>query len=394
MSFPILIYLLLIPFQSVLIFSNDSIEINLPTFVGALITPFIILSRKYVLPKSFKYLLILIFWFATINFIKLGLDKTIFSIFQLLTATIPAISFYLYYDKKLFKRFIKILKFQLLFFIPLILRDYGLFNFEILDIIFQEISYSTRSEYFEINRSRASFNESSYFGIYLTVVYFMFEYLKVNFFWRILILLEILTTFSFGCFILIFLVYIYKFFRETNVKDIIKTITLSFIFFLFVNYITSNKLSFIINERVITSYDALVYGKLTGSEGARINSLPIAFNFAFESYNNFFFGEGFATNRDWLKNRFGHEKLNQFGEGHIFNTFSAVIFHGGIVALILYLFFLFSLFKNIKIKYDFLLIFIYVHFVYSGLQSYYLWMFIFLFNNIIRPNLYLSTKNE
>lgn len=164
--------------------------------------------------------------------------------------------------------------------------------------------------------------------------------------------------------------------------------------FIISNTDSGNKFYSIIENRSSVSYGVITQGVLTGSEGSRINSLSIAFNFAFENYNNFFLGEGFAANRDWLKNKFSHEKLNQLAKGHIFNTFAAVIFHGGIIALILYLLFLFSLLRNIKLKYDFLLIFIYVHFVYSGLQSYYLWIFIFLFTNIIRPNLYQSTKNE
>ena len=396
MSNLIKIYLFFLPFQSVILYSNDSIEINLPTLVGTILTPFFVISNKYVLPKSFKYLILLIFWFFITNFIRFGLDTYVLSIFQLLTAIIPSISIFSNIkNSNLKKTLIIILKCQLLFFIPLIVRDYGVFNFDILDFIFQEVHYSTRSDYFGIERSRATFYEASYFGIYLTLIYFLFTKLKLNILWRLLILIEILTTFSFGCFVLIFLIYCYNFFKQISFKVFFTTLLLIITLSLILSKTDSgNKFYSIIEERVITSYEAIAFNVLTGSEGARINSLPVAFIFANENTNNFLIGEGYSTNRNWLKRNFGNVPGNQFGEGHIFNTFAAVVFHGGITALILYLLFLIKLFKNIKISSEFVLIFLYLHFVYSGLQSYYLWICIFLVINIVTPSLNQSKKND
>ena len=396
MSNLVKIYLFFLPFQSVLIYSNDSIEINLPTLVGTILTPFFVISNKYVLPKSFKYLILLIFWFFITNLLRFGLDTYVLSIFQLLTAIIPSISILSNLNNiNLKKTLIIILKFQLIFFIPLILRDYRLFNFEILDFIFQEVHYSTRSDYFGIERSRATFLEASYFGIYLTLIYFLFKELKLNIFWRLLILIEIITTFSFGCFMLIFLIYCYNFFKKISFKAFLNTLLLIITLSLVLSKTNSgNKFFSIIEERIKISYEAIAFGVLTGSEGSRINSLPIAFVFASENVNNFILGEGYSTNRNWLKTNFGNIPGNQFAEGHIFNTFAAVIFHGGITALILYLLFLLKLFKNIKISSEFILIFLYLHFVYSGLQSYYLWICIFLVINIFTPSFNQSKKND
>ena len=388
MSNLIKIYLFFLPFQSVIIYSNDSLEINLPTLVGAILTPFFVFSKKYVLPRSFKYLIFLIFWFFITNFIRFGLDTYVLSIFQLLTAIIPSISILSNINNSILKKeLIIILKVQLLFFIPLIFRDLGVFNFDILDLIFQEVTYSTRSDYFGIERSRATFYEASYFGIYLTLIYFLFKNLKLNIFWILLILIEILTTFSFGCFVLIFLIFIFNFFKKISLKVFLTTLLLIIsTLLIFSKTDFGNKFYSIIEERVIISYEAIALGNLTGSEGARINSLAVAFTFADENINNFILGEGFSRNRDWLKRKYADIPFNQFGEGHIFNTFAAVIFHGGIIALILYLLFLIKLFKNIKIPSEFILIFLYLHFVYSGLQSYYLWICIFLVINIVTPS--------
>jgi|GEM_PF-6419324 len=396
MSNLIKIYLFFLPFQSVILYSNDSIEINLPTLVGTILTPFFVISNKYVLPKSFKYLIFLIFWFFITNFIRFGLDTYVLSIFQLLTAIIPSISIFSNIkNSNLKKTLIIILKFQLLFFIPFIFRDFGVFNFDILDFIFQEVQYSTRSDYFGISRSRAIFNEPSYFGIYLTLIYFLFKNLKLNIFWRLLLLIEILTTFSFGCFVLIFLIHIYIFLKKISFKIILSTLFIIIIFSLIINKTDyGNKIYSVIEERVSISFNAIALGVLTGSEGSRINSLPVAFMFANENTNNFILGEGFSRDRNWLKRNFGHIPLNQLGEGYIFNTFAAVVFHGGITALILYLLFLIKLFKNIKISSEFVLIFLYLHFVYSGLQSYYLWICIFLVINIVTPSLNQSKKND
>ena len=396
MSNLIKIYLFFLPFQSVIFYSTDSIEINLPTLVGTLLTPFFLADPKYVLPKSFKYLMILIFWFFITNFIRFGIDTYILSLFQLLTAIIPSISIFSNINSsKLQKTLIIILKFQLLFFIPFIFRDIGVFNFNILDFIFEEVQFSTRSDYFGISRSRAVFNEPSYFGIYLTLIYFLFKILKLNIFWRLLILIEILSTFSLGCFVLIFVIYGYSFLTKISFKVIVRALFLIITFLLISNKTDfGNKMYSVIKERFIVSYEATSLGILTGSEGARINSLPVAFKFANENTSNFILGEGFARNRNWLKRNFSHISLNQYGVGHIFNTFAAVIFHGGIIALILYLLFLIKLFKNIKISKEFGLIFLYLHFVYSGLQSYYLWICIFLVINIVTPSIIQSKKND
>lgn len=395
MSNLIKIYLFFLPFQSVLIYSNDSIEINLPTLVGTILTPFFVISNQYVLPKSFKYLILLIFWFFITNLLRFGLDSYVLSIFQLLTAIIPSISILSNLNNSnLKKTLIIILKFQLIIFIPFILRDYRLFNFEILDFIFQEVHYSTRSDYFGIERSRATFSEASYFGIYLTLIYFLFKELKLNIFWRLLILIEVLTTFSFGCFILIFLIYCYNFFKKISFKAFLNTLLLTITLSLVLSKNNSaNKFFNVIKERVIVSYEAVAFGLLTGSEGSRINSLPVAFIFANENTNNFILGEGYSTNRNWLKTNFGNVPGSQFAAGHIFNTFAAVIFHGGITALILYLVFLINLFKNIKIPFEFILIFLYVHFTYSGLQSYFLWTCAFFVINFLKPS-FSQIKNK
>lgn len=390
------IYLFFLPFQSVIIYSNDSIEINLPTLVGAILTPFFTVSNKIRLPSSFKYLIILVLWFLTTNLLRFGLDNYILSIFQLLTAIIPSISILTNYKEDTLRRsLIIILKFQLLLFIPLIARDYGLFNFNFLDILFQEVHYSTRSDYFGIERSRATFYEPSYFGIYLTLIYFIFRILKLNFFWRFLILIQILTTFSFGCFVLIFLVYLYIFIKKISIKVFVTTITLLIVFSIIaIKTDFGNKFYSIIEERVIISYQAITLGILTGSEGARINSLPVALIFASENATNLIFGEGFSTDRIWLKNHFAHIPFNQFGEGHIFNTFAAIVFHGGVTALFLYIIFLRKLLKEFRISVEYSLTIIYLHFYYSGLQSYFLWIAIFLFINIADPIYHKIQRNE
>ena len=396
MSNLIKIYLFFLPFQSIILYSNNSIEINLPTLVGALLTPIFLISPKYVLPKSFKYLMILIFWFLITNLIRFGIDNYVLSIFQLVTAIIPSISIFSNIkNSNLQKQLITILKFQLLFFIPLILRDYRVIDLDILDLVFQEVLHSSRSEYFGVYRSRAVFNEPSYFAIYLTLIYFLFKKLKINILWILLLIIEILSTFSFGSFILIFMIYCYNLFNKEKYK-IFTSILFTIIIFSLITMQTDygNKFYSIIEERVLISYEAITLDVFTGSEGSRINSLPIAFTFVNENTNNFILGEGFSRDRNWLKRKFERINLSQFRDGAIFNTFAAVIFHGGITALILYLLFLIKLFINIKLSQEFVLIFLYLHFTYSGLQSYFLWICIFLVINIYTPSLHKSKQNE
>jgi hypothetical protein len=255
--------------------------------------------------------------------------------------------------------------------------------------------HSSRSEYFGVYRSRAVFNEPSYFAIYLTLIYFLFKKLKINILWILLLIIEILSTFSFGSFILIFMIYCYNLFNKEKYK-IFTSILFTIIIFSLITMQTDygNKFYSIIEERVLISYEAITLDVFTGSEGSRINSLPIAFTFVNENTNNFILGEGFSRDRNWLKRKFERINLSQFRDGAIFNTFAAVIFHGGITALILYLLFLIKLFINIKLSQEFVLIFLYLHFTYSGLQSYFLWICIFLVINIYTPSLHKSKQNE
>lgn len=375
------IYLVSFSFQSTILFTYGSIEVNLPTIVGSLVTPLLLLNRGVSLSKSFKFLVILTTWLFFRTAFEYGFDNYILSLFQLLTAIIPSIVVYKFSRAEQFRNeLLRILKWQLVLFMPLILRDYGLLNISIFDDLFGEVLNSTRNEYFGIKRSRASFYEPSYFGIFLCTVFFVFKSSKQSKFWLAIVLLEIISTYSFGSYILIFFVTAFEFMRNLSLKSIYKAVFIVSLFILgFLTTSQGGKLSRVISERIQISINVVQSGILTGSEGARINSLPVALSFANESPKNFLFGEGY-TYRNWLKGKYGSESLNQFSEGHIFNTFAAVIFHGGMIAFAIYLLFLLNVFKSHRISITFIIIFLYVHFTYSGLQSYFLWMIIFLGN--------------
>lgn len=353
--------------------------------MGSLVTPLLLLNRGLSLSKPFKFLVILTTWLFFRTVFEYGFDIYILSLFQLLTAIIPSIVAYKFLRAEQFRNeLLSILKWQLVLFIPLILRDYGLLNISIFDDLFGEVLHSTRNEYFGIKRSRASFNEPSYFGIFLCSIFFVFKSRKQSKFWLVLILLELISTFSFGSYILLFVVTVYEFVRNLSLKRIIRAVfTVSLIILAFLQTKPGRKMSSVILERIEVSIEVVQSGVLTGSEGSRINSLPVAMDFAKESSKYFFLGEGY-TYRNWLKNKYGSQSLNQFADGHIFNTFAAVIFHGGMIALTIYLLFIFSIVKKFRISFDFVIIFLFVHFTYSGLQSYFLWMIIFLAN--IFPN--------
>lgn len=376
------IYLISFFFQSTIVFSSGSIEVNIPTLIGALITPYIILNLKTSLKNSFNLLLVLILWLFLRTAFEYGINTYVLSLFQLLCAIIPSIAIYNFSnDYKFRNEIILILKLQLILFLPLVLRDYGFFNLSFFDNLFGGVSFSTRNESFGIKRSRASFYEPSYFGIYLCLLFIIFKKRKNNKYWLVLIILELITTFSFGSFILLIIILILDSINKISFKKIFKSfVFISVSFFIFSQTTLGKKLQSVVSERIEISYQAIAFGVLTGSEGSRINSLPVAINFAIENPKNFFFGEGY-TYRNWLKMKYGGDVLNQFGEGHIFNTFAAVIFHGGMIALIIYLLFIMKIFKSLKIDNSFVLIFLYIHFTYSGLQSYFLWMII-LFANI------------
>jgi hypothetical protein len=93
-------------------------------------------------------------------------------------------------------------------------------------------------------------------------------------------------------------------------------------------------------EEVIT---VLKLGVLTGSEGSRVQSTLIMFDYVFnQDWVHVLIGEGYSNAEAWLRNQFSYlgEERASFARGHLHNMFSTVILSTGLVGLGIYMYFL------------------------------------------------------
>ena len=181
-----------------------------------------------------------------------------------------------------------------------------------------------------------------------------------------MIVICIILTFSFGGYLLALFI-AFKTLRKKNKKSL-------YIFLLGFGIFVFNPLIFqILLYRLNLTIISLITGNYYGSEGSRVNSIIIMFEYFSTGVKEFLFGEGFTYYSNWLIERFGHDELYQFSDGQIFNTFASVGISTGAIGLFIYLIFLNSLRKSIYFNNMDILFFIMIHFLFSRLQGYFLW---------------------
>ena len=266
--------------------------------------------------------------------------------------------------------------------IPFVIFELG-FDIQIVNL-FSERLEPTRSIYEGINRIRATFTEPSYYAIYLCSLLYIFTNSKKppKNHVILMIVICIILTFSFGGYLLALFI-AFKTLRK-KIKNLYIYFLLGFGIFVF-NPLIFQILLYRLNLTIIS----LITGNYYGSEGSRVNSIIIMFEYFSTGVKEFLFGEGFTYYSNWLIERFGHDELYQFSDGQIFNTFASVGISTGAIGLFIYLIFLNSLRKSIYFNNMDILFFIMIHFLFSGLQGYFLWSVMILIKLNKTKNIYL-----
>lgn len=137
-----------------------------------------------------------------------------------------------------------------------------------------------------------------------------------------------------------------------------------------------------ISQRLDIALGALTSGKLTGSEGSRVNAfLALPAYWADSGILGFIFGTGYSNYSDWLQQRFEIEgSLSSLARGDVNNILVAVFLSTGVIGLFAYCTFLMGLFKMHRTKVTSAVAFFVFafHFVYGTLVSYFFWYLLFM----------------
>ena len=187
-------------------------------------------------------------------------------------------------------------------------------------------------------RVRSTFDEPSFYAIYLCLVFYILNNKTFNYKTLIIsmIVIMLFMTLSLtGIFIFLYIL-TYKVFKSSisgKIKTAVIILSISFSAIIFVPESFQN----IIN-RSNNAVNALLTFNTSGSEQTRINSIPVLIDYFKSNNTNPLIGEGYSNYQDWLINNYGsHGKGNSFGRGTIHNAFGVIGISTGIIGIIIYI---------------------------------------------------------
>jgi hypothetical protein len=196
-------------------------------------------------------------------------------------------------------------------------------------------------------RVRATFDEPSFYAIYLCLIFYFINSYKFKYNTLLIIInliLIILTLSLTGIFIMFFLIY-YKYLRGRIFIKIKPAILLLFI--ILCMFLISPNFYQNISYRIKNTILAFTSFRAVGSEESRINSFPVLIDYYNSSDGNIIFGEGYSNYEKWLQNNYSHlGRSSSFARGTIHNAFGVVGISTGIIGLLIYI----LIFVNMGLK--------------------------------------------
>lgn len=104
--------------------------------------------------------------------------------------------------------------------------------------------------------------------------------------------------------------------------------------------ITPGELFSLFADRLGDVIQVIQLGAVAGSEGSRVQSTLILFEYlGRQDWGHFFFGEGYAQYDIWIQNRYGHlsEQITSLASGSLHNRFSVIGLSTGFIGLLIYI---------------------------------------------------------
>jgi len=198
--------------------------------------------------------------------------------------------------------------------------------------------YSVRGWVGGFYRVRATFDEPSFYAIYLCLVFYLlnnkrFPYKSIII--SLLVFLLVMTLSLTGIAIFSFIL-AYKVINSSVSIKIKTLLAITSIIFSIIIFLPNNFQNII--SRSNNAVSALLSFNTAGSEESRINSIPVLINYFNSNNSNPLIGEGYSNYQGWLINNYGsHGKSNSFARGTIHNAFGVIGISTGIIGLIIYI---------------------------------------------------------
>lgn len=143
-------------------------------------------------------------------------------------------------------------------------------------------------------------------------------------------------------------------------------------------------------SRLERSFAAFESGNLSGSEGSRVNSIRVVFDYwEAKGIEGLLIGEGYGNIEPWLIETYRDEVWSSMARGGIDSQIVAMILSSGLIGLTVYLFLLYSVFRAFNFNSRTISIaslFLVSLFASGGLLLYWKWQLLFVLLSVTRLN--------
>lgn len=349
---------------------------TMSTIIMLLAFPFITLGNISLNKTFIVHIVIFILWALLSTLLRFSTLSSLLSLPLILFFSVPLA---IVNKNKYYQHVDKFLYFGILLILPFVIYDLCVtfLNANPLEefVVFFKNSNSTKV--FGFYRVKATFDEPSYFGIYLVSLLFYFLEInsryKKNAIWIISLLIPL--TFSLTAFVLTVVVLTIRY-----TKSFWRLSFFYLIIFTLISILPTYGGFF--HERILLTVESLISGNISGSEGSRSNSIIVMLNYLRNAdFHSFFMGEGYGRYDKWLMQNFSgfNEAMVSYARGQINNTIAVVGISLGFVGLFIYLKFFFSLVKSKLLSQKALVLHLFIQFSFGFLVGYFFWGIILIF---------------
>lgn len=345
---------------------------NISTIIIIIYSLYYILFVRQFHPKILLILVMLYFWFFITSLINEVARLSLLSLTSLIFMSLPVS--YKFSDRET-GQIMRGFRDSIIAVSPFLVYDIlvSLLGIPPLENIFTPFASTSSGYVMGIYRIKGSFLEPSYLAIYLNLYLYITFHNKTDstdIFRPILIIALIVLTFSLTGYILLILIVLFYSFSKK--KRFVRYYIIAIVLF---GILLPNLTAFMMN-RVFRAIKYYQYGMVELSEGSRVNTINVMFDyFKKEGGGKALYGEGFSNHDKWLMNEYASysPRLVAYARGHINNIISVIGISSGIIGIIIYMMLLRGYVKNISIKKSSLLLLISINITIGFLIGNILW---------------------
>ena len=370
-------------------------------FVFLIVLTILLISKRYFHANLLFSLLLFLGWSLLTSLFRISIFQYLPSLISLVLVTLPLVA-----KKEILKLDIrKIDKLLLItYFIIVIYWSYQYIAYYLRLPTFDNLLPLTTglkffwTSFVKIPRFSSFFSEPAHLVVYILTLYILvdrrlIEYgSKFNIFIKISGILIILFTVSLKGFGILIIYYVVSYYKKAFSilitfkisKSVFNTVLIAFFTFVIISFLYFVQMSKGLNQ-IVDSFiirfekvEKVIAGtKVDGSEAIRINVVKLGSEYLQEEgLLKFFYGEGFAQHDIWVLNN----ALDRYPDGKINNVYIIILLSTGIVGLIFFLIFIFTVIKSYNIDVSLAIVFLLFLFFSGYLIIYLNWISLLLFS--------------